>query len=117
MRLGKGVSLYGSLDPTGATRDEVYAVDLIAWGVIGYQIGRKREKIRNKFKKQFQHKAETKCKKVKRSEYFLDALYNQTTSGAGTHVIDSSDPLQVTNTHNEQLQDINCLAFATNKLF
>ena len=35
MRLGEGVSLYGSLDPTGAARDEVYAVDLIAWGVIG----------------------------------------------------------------------------------
>ena len=51
MWLGEGVSLFGSLDPTGAARDEVYAVDLIAWGgnwrnvgVIGYQIGRKREK-------------------------------------------------------------------------
>ena len=44
----------GSLDPTGAARDEVYAVDLIAWGgnwrnvgVIGYQIGRKKGEKKN----------------------------------------------------------------------
>ena len=32
MRLGEGVSLSGSLDPSGAARDEVYAVDLNSMG-------------------------------------------------------------------------------------